>query len=126
MRVEPQGDALRMVIVDDNSHFLAAARAVLERDGISVVGVAGTRAEALLVAAEMQPDVVLVDVDLGQESGFDLAQDLAASANVRVVLISAYPEAELADLIAASPAAGFVSKAHLSARAVAELLEDPR
>jgi DNA-binding NarL/FixJ family response regulator len=66
--------------------------------------------------------VFLVDVDLGEESGFDLAQRLVASTTSRVVLISAYPESELADLIASSPADGFVSKSELSAEAVANVL----
>lgn len=124
MSVEPQGVPLRMVIVDDNGHFLEAARTVLEDDGIDVVGVARTSAEALRLAAALQPDVVLVDVDLGGESGLDLAQQLAASENARIVLISAYPESDLADLIAVSPAVGFVPKSQLSARAVVRLLGD--
>jgi DNA-binding NarL/FixJ family response regulator len=124
MNVEPQGVALRMVIVDDNRHFLEAARTVLEDDGIDVVGIAATSAEALELAARLGPDVVLVDVDLGEESGFDLAQQLAASYDVRILLISAYPESELVDLIAESPATGFVPKSELSARAVVRLLDD--
>jgi len=68
---------------------------------------------------------LIVDVDLGEESGFDLAQRLAADGQARVVLISAYAESELVDLVTASPAVGFVSKSELSARAVAELLGPP-
>jgi DNA-binding NarL/FixJ family response regulator len=122
MNIEPQSIPLRMVIVDDSSHFLDAARNLLEHDGIDVVGVARTSAEALDLAGELRPDVFLVDVDLGEESGFDLAQRLVASTTSRVVLISAYPESELADLIASSPADGFVSKSELSAEAVANVL----
>jgi DNA-binding NarL/FixJ family response regulator len=122
MNIEPQSIPLRMVIVDDSSHFLDAARNLLEHDGIDVVGVARTSAEALELAGELRPDVFLVDVDLGEESGFDLAQRLVASTTSRVVLISAYPESELADLIASSPADGFVSKSELSAEAVANVL----
>ena len=81
MSVEPQGVPLRMVIVDDNGHFLEAARTVLEDDGIDVVGMARTSAQALRLAAALEPDVILVDVDLGGESGLDLAQQLAASEN---------------------------------------------
>jgi DNA-binding NarL/FixJ family response regulator len=122
MSIEPQSIPLRMVIVDDSSHFLDAARNLLEHDGMDVVGVARTSAEALDLAGELRPDVFLVDVDLGEESGFDLAQRLVASTTSRVVLISAYPESELADLIASSPADGFVSKSELSAEAVANVL----
>lgn len=114
--------ARRFLIVDDNVHFLRAARDLLEREGVSVVGVASTSAEAARLAQELQPDVILIDVDLGDENGFDLAQRLAAGDASRVVLISAYPEAEFAELITASPAAGFVSKSELSASAVSAVL----
>jgi DNA-binding NarL/FixJ family response regulator len=122
MNIESRCVGLRMVIVDDSSHFLDAARNLLEHDGVEVVGVASTSAEAVELAAELRPDVFLVDVDLGEESGFDLAQKLATRGKFRVVLISAYPESELSDLIAASPADGFVSKSELSASALANLL----
>jgi DNA-binding NarL/FixJ family response regulator len=114
--------ALRVVIVDDSSHFLTAARNVLRQEGADVVGTASTIQEALQLAEELRPDVILVDVDLGEESGFDLAERLSAADAASVVLISAYPESELADLIAASPALGFVAKSELSARAVSDLL----
>jgi CheY-like chemotaxis protein len=117
--------ALRCLIVDDNADFIEAARDLLERQGIDVVGVASTSAEALLRARELQPDVTLVDIDLGEESGFDVARLLAATAgldSVRLVLISTYAEKDFADLIAASPVAGFVPKATLSASAIQEVL----
>jgi CheY-like chemotaxis protein len=114
--------ALRFLIVDDNAHFLGVARDLLESEGMIVVGVASTSAAALQLARQLKPDVLLIDVDLGEESGFELAQRLAADEDRRVVLISAYPESEFADLIAASPAVGFVAKSDLSARAVADVL----
>jgi DNA-binding NarL/FixJ family response regulator len=126
MNVGPQTVALRIVIVDDNRHFIDAARNVLEQEGLDVVGVASTGAEALVVAGQLRPDVILVDVDLGEESGFDVAQSLEADVDASVVMISAYPESELADLIAASPAVGFVSKSELSATAVSNLLGTER
>jgi DNA-binding NarL/FixJ family response regulator len=122
MRPEPEARTLRILIVDDSLHFLNAARGVLEQDGITVVGVASTSAEALRLAQELRPDGILVDIDLGDESGLDLAQAFASSAAAPVVLISAYPESELADLIAASPAVGFVSKSELSAGAISSLI----
>lgn len=121
-RCDPHRVAVRCLIVDDNAEFLAAARDLLERQGVSVVGVATTGEEALRCVAELRPELALVDVDLGEESGFELAQRLAAGEDRRVVLISAYPESEFADLIAASPAVGFVAKSDLSARAVADVL----
>jgi CheY-like chemotaxis protein len=117
--------ALRCLIVDDNADFIEAARDLLERQGIAVVGVASTSAEALMRARELQPDVTLLDIDLGEESGFDVARLLAATAglgHVRLVLISTYAEKDFADLIAASPVAGFVPKATLSASAIHDVL----
>jgi two-component system nitrate/nitrite response regulator NarL len=123
-QMSPGSDArtLRILIVDDSRHFLNAARGALEQDGITVVGVASTSAEALQLARQLRPDGILVDIDLGDESGLDLAREFASAEAAPVVLISAYPESELADLIAASPAVGFVSKSQLSASAVSSLL----
>jgi DNA-binding NarL/FixJ family response regulator len=117
--------ALRSLIVDDNTHFLTAARDLLEREGVEVVGVASSGAEALQLAGMLRPDVALVDIDLGDESGLDLARRLvgADGERSRVVLISAYSENDFADLIAASPAVGFLSKAELSAAKIEELLQ---
>jgi DNA-binding NarL/FixJ family response regulator len=69
--------AVGVLIVDDNQLFLEAARGLLERQGLRVVGVAATTAEALRRAEELRPEVVLVDITLGGESGFDLARRLA-------------------------------------------------
>ena len=116
---------MRVLIVDDNAHFLEAARDLLEREGTTVVAVASTSAEALRRAGELQPDVTLVDIDLGNDSGFDLARQLAdATSGQRstVILISAYPEQDLLELIDDSPAIGFVSKSGLSSRAIAGLV----
>jgi DNA-binding NarL/FixJ family response regulator len=117
--------AVRCLIVDDNPQFLEVARELLDREGIAVVGVASTGAEALERADELRPEVMLVDIDLGDESGFDVAQRLAAAADggARVILISTYAETDFADLIAASPAVGFLSKSDLSASAISGILE---
>jgi DNA-binding NarL/FixJ family response regulator len=111
------------VIVDDNAGFRDAARSLLEREAIEVVGVASNAAEARSRVAELRPDVVLVDIDLGAESGLDLARALARHDHARLILISAHSELDFADLIAASPAVGFIAKSQLSARAVRALLE---
>jgi two-component system, NarL family, nitrate/nitrite response regulator NarL len=117
--------ALRALIVDDNSNFLGAARDLLEREGVEVIGVATTGAEAIRLAADLQPDVTLVDIDLGDESGFDVARALAADGRGRfpVVLVSTHAEKDFADLIASSPAVGFLSKSDLSAGTLREVLE---
>jgi DNA-binding NarL/FixJ family response regulator len=117
---------LRLLIVDDNAHFLVAARCLLKSEGIDVVGVASTTDDALRYVRSLRPDVTLVDVDLGEESGFDLAAtltDAARGEGQRVILISAYPEQDLAELIEASPAVGFVPKTELSASAIFALLQ---
>src|SRR5215211_8683719 len=67
---------LRCLIVDDNLHFLEADRGVLEREGVTVVGVASTSSQAVQQTNELQPDVALLDIDLGGESGFELARRL--------------------------------------------------
>ena len=111
---------LRCLLVDDNSQFLAAARDLLEREGLTVVGMAGHIADAVGQAADLGPDVALVDINLGSESGFDLAARLAPTP---VIMISTHSGEDYADLIAASPAIGFLSKIELSARAVEELVQ---
>ena len=113
---------LRSLIVDDNRRFLDAARALLEREGLPIVGVASTSAVALHQVQELRPDVTLVDIDLGGESGFDLVQRLADLASLRMILVSTHAEQDYADLIAASPAIGFVPKSALSAAAIRALL----
>ena len=112
------------MVVDDNPHFVAAARSLLEREGVTVLGAAADGAEAVRLTAELRPDVVLVDIDLGAESGLDVARRLARSAGPvpPVILISTYAEEDYADLIADSPAVGFLPKAALSAAAIHRLL----
>lgn len=116
---------LRCLIVDDSSRFLEAARAVLERDGITVVGVASNGFEALGAAAELSPDVTLVDIDLGGESGLELTGRLAQQSGgaLQMILVSAHAGEDYADLVAASPAVGFLPKTSLSGRAIRELLD---
>jgi DNA-binding NarL/FixJ family response regulator len=117
---------LRSLIVDDNGLFLEAARVLLEREGLSVAGVAATSAEAISQAEELRPDVILLDFSLGEESGFDLARQLVENGlgdDAVVILISTHAEEDLADMIAASPAAGFLPKAELSASAVRRIVE---
>ena len=118
--------AFRVLIVDDNVSFLGAAQVLLEREGLSVVGVASTTAEALEQTADLRPDVVLVDIMLGRESGFALARRLVeddGSGESAVILISTHSQADFAELIAESPAAGFLPKSELSATAIRRTLD---
>ena len=119
---------LRSLLVDDNDAFLEAASVLLERQGVTVVGVASNTAEALRQARALRLDVILVDIGLGDESGFDLAwlltSDGQGNQRVRaeVILISSYAETDYAELIAESPAAGFLAKSELSAQAIGRIL----
>ena len=116
---------MRCLIVDDNGPFLEIASASLARDGLEVIGTARTSAEALRQVALEHPDVVLVDVNLGGENGFELARQLVAmfpELRSGVVLISTRDEDDYGSLLAASPAAGFVRKTHLSAKAVRDVV----
>ena len=116
---------LRCLIVDDSARFLDAARGLLERQGITVVGVASNSAEALQRVGELRPDVTLLDIDLGGESGLELARRLhgqSGPAPTPVILISTHSEQDHAELIAASPAVGFLPKTALSAAAIRDLL----
>lgn len=119
--------ALRVLIVDDSPVFLDAARTLLEREGLTVVGIASSSETAIDATERLQPDVVLVDLMLGEESGIDVARALverAASLTqmVVVILISTEPEAEFIERIAVSRAAGFLAKSELSAAAIERLL----
>lgn len=116
--------ALRCLLVDDNHRFLASATRLLVSQGLDVVGCAFSGAEALRLANELAPDVVLVDVQLGDEDGVDLTRRLTAvPGSPRVVLISSHPEEDIEELIAGSPAVGFLPKAVLGANAIVALLD---
>ena len=105
----------RYLIVDDSPAFLSAARNLLERQGLAVVGVAANVRECLRSVDQLAPDVILVDIDLGNDNGFELARRLARRGiRADVIFISMHAADEYADLIAASGAAGFVSKSELS------------
>jgi DNA-binding NarL/FixJ family response regulator len=113
------------LIVDDNPGYLSEARDLLQRQGMSVVGVASNCGAALAIAASDRPDVALVDVDLGAESGLDVARAFATSDEpVPVILISAYAEKDLRELLDESPAVGFLPKSVVSRAAIDGLLGD--
>ena len=109
----------------DNAAFLAAARAILEGRDFTVVGEAATAPEALQRAEELAPDLVLLDIDLGEDNGLALARALARrtpSAASKLILVSAHPRDDFADLIAESPALGFIAKSELSPVTLGELV----
>ncbi|WP_273733166.1 LytR/AlgR family response regulator transcription factor [Mycolicibacterium septicum] len=113
---------MRCLIVDDSAGFRSAATRLLGGGGVEVVGAAADGEQAMKMCDELRPDVVLLDVMLGAESGFDVAEQLHRSAHrPLVILTSTYSEQDLVEVIAASPALGFVSKNALSVEALREL-----
>lgn len=114
---------VRCVLVDDNPGFLITASKLLDRQGVSVVAVATTSAEALQCVQEQRPDVAVVDLQLGDESGFRLAEQIVnGPVPSQVILTSTHSESEYGELIAASPALGFIAKEHLSPEAIRRLV----
>jgi two-component system nitrate/nitrite response regulator NarL len=114
---------LRCLIIDDSDEFVASASRLLRSQGMDVVASAASSAEALRLAASLAPDVALVDIGLGDEDGVALSRVLAIQApTTRVVLISSYMRDDLGDLLAHSPAAGFLAKTDLGADAIARLV----
>jgi DNA-binding NarL/FixJ family response regulator len=117
---------MRCLIVDDSAGFVDAARGLLECQGLSIVGVASTSDEALRLFEEIRPDVTLVDINLGRESGFELAEQLhrvGGSTPSPVILISTHAAQDFADMIETSPAVGFLSKSALTGAAIRDLVD---
>jgi CheY-like chemotaxis protein len=116
---------IRCLIVDDNEAFLEAARGYLEREGLTVA-VASNGAEALRQVETLQPEIVLVDIGLGEESGLDVVQRISdgdLGDGAAMILISTRAEEDVAELIATSPALGFIPKAELSAKAIRRIVD---
>ena len=109
---------IRCLVVDDQPEFTEAVRHLLDGQGMSVVGVAANSAEAIERAADLRPDVVLIDVHLGEESGLEVATRIAAldqAGAPRVILISTYPKDDLLGALPTGSTIEFVSKTDLSA-----------
>jgi CheY-like chemotaxis protein len=113
----------RVLIVDDNLAFRAAARHLLERGGFVVVAEAGDGGDGLRAAKEHTPDVVILDVQLPDLDGFEVAEQLRAlDISPKVILTSSLDGADFGTMVATSSALGFVPKADLSAQAIKALL----
>ena len=126
-RITGQSDRmpLRCLLVDDSDAFLKTASLLLEREGLTVVGMASNIAEALRQVRALRPDIVLVDIGLGDESGFELARLLAQdgqAGDAEVILISTRAEVDYRELIDDSPVAGFLAKSELSVRGISRIL----
>ena len=113
-----------VLIVDDHATFRATARQLLEAEGFEVVGEAEDGASALELVAELLPDVVLLDVQLPDTNGFDVAQKLCSNgARAVVVLTSSRDASEFGDLVLTCGSRGFIPKGELSGGRLAALLE---
>jgi DNA-binding NarL/FixJ family response regulator len=116
--------ATRVLIVDDHENFRSSARLLLEAEGYEVVGEAETGAAGLRAAAELNPDVILLDVHLPDIDGFDVASRIATGESApRVVITSSRDASDFGPAIARSGALGFVPKNELSGEALAALLD---
>jgi DNA-binding NarL/FixJ family response regulator len=115
--------ASRVLIVDDHSGFRSFARRLLERDGFDVVGEARSGQAAIAAVHDLHPEVVLLDVQLPDFDGFEVLRRLPGQGSApRVVLTSSRDATDYGEKISTSGAAGFISKADLSGRALAGVL----
>jgi DNA-binding NarL/FixJ family response regulator len=111
-----------VLIVDDHPSFRASARAILEADGFSIVGEAEDGATGLALLRKLRPDVVLLDVQLPDMSGFDVCIECGDLERTSVVLVSSRDATDYGSLIESSGARGFVPKADLSGAAITSLI----
>lgn len=116
--------ATTVLIVDDHPSFRATARLLLQSEGFDVVGEAEDGAAAIAAVRELHPDLVLLDVQLPDTDGFDVATRLTGNGHgPAVVLVSSRDRSDFGPLVARCGARGFVAKAELSGAALAALLE---
>jgi DNA-binding NarL/FixJ family response regulator len=113
-----------VLIVDDHAGFRTRARELLESEGFEVVGEAADGGSALSATQQLGPDVVLLDIQLPDIDGFEVAKQLAATdGGPAVVLVSSREAADFGSLVRASGARGFIAKDELSGARLRSLLD---
>jgi DNA-binding NarL/FixJ family response regulator len=115
---------VKVLIVDDHPSFRAFARDLLESEGFVVVGESEDGDSGLGAALSLRPDVVLMDVQLPDLSGFEVTRRLLTQMEAKVVLVSTRDESDYGDDIESSGAVGFVPKAELSGARIRHLVEE--
>jgi DNA-binding NarL/FixJ family response regulator len=112
-----------VLIVDDHVAFRTHAAALLERAGYDVVGSCHDGRSALAAIAALRPEVVLLDVQLPDVDGFGVIAQLEPGPDgPTVVLVSSREAVDYGNRVHTSGAAGFISKAELSARSLSQLV----
>ena len=113
-----------VVIADDHPSFRASAKAILQAEGFEVIGEAEDGASALAAVRDLEPDVLLLDVQLPDLDGFAVCRECSDNGGApAVVLVSSRDACDYGGLIAQSGARGFIAKAELSGAALADLLD---
>jgi DNA-binding NarL/FixJ family response regulator len=112
-----------VLIVDDHPSFRASARAMLESEGFDVVGEAEDGAGAIDAVASFGPEILVLDVQLPDMTGFDVCEALQRSGTLPdIILVSSRDGSDYGELVARSCACGFVPKDELSGDVVSALL----
>jgi DNA-binding NarL/FixJ family response regulator len=113
-----------VLIVDDHAAFRSAARALLEASGFEVLGEASDGASALVAATALKPELIVLDVQLPDIDGFEVAHRLAIESDPApaVVLVSSRAASSYRRRLAETPALGFIAKSDLSGAALSDLL----
>jgi DNA-binding NarL/FixJ family response regulator len=114
---------MKVLIVDDHPSFRSAARLLLEHEGFEVIGEAEDGASGLQATTDLSPDIVLLDINLPDLDGFDVASRICLDQTApKVVLTSSRDPREFGPLVGRSGAQGFVPKGELSAERICALL----
>lgn len=113
---------MSVLIVDDHTAFRTFARALLEADGLDIAGEATDGAQAIEAVEMLHPDVVLLDINLPEMDGFEVARRVSRPGGPVVVLTSSRPASDYGTKLDDSPAVGFLPKNELSGEALRRLV----